>query len=62
MYKGKGDPVVCGSYRAIKLPEQPEKLLERVLEKKFRCHVSIDNMHFSFMPSKGTINVIFIMR
>ena len=32
VYKGKGDPLVCGSYRAIKLLEQPMKVLERVLE------------------------------
>ena len=33
VYKGKCDPLVCGSYRAIKLLEQPMKVLERVLEK-----------------------------
>ena len=32
VYKGKGVPLVCGSYRAIKLLEQPMKVLERVLE------------------------------
>ena len=32
-YKGKGHPLVCGSYRAIMLLEQPMKVLERVLEK-----------------------------
>ena len=32
VYKGKGDQLVCGSYRAIKLLEQPMKVLERVLE------------------------------
>ena len=26
------------------------------------CHVSIDNMQFCFMPSKGTTDSIFIMR
>ena len=62
MYKGKGDPLVCGSYIAIKLLEQPIKVLERVLEKRIRCHVSIDNMQFGFMPGKGTTDVIFIMR
>ena len=31
--QGKGDPLVCGSYIAIKLLEQPMKVLE----------VSIDN-------------------
>ena len=31
VYKGKGDRLVCGSYRASKLLEQPMKVLERVL-------------------------------
>ena len=39
VYKGKGDPLVCGSYRALKLLEQPMKVLERVLEKRIRCQV-----------------------
>ena len=62
MYKGKGDPLVCGSYRAIKLLKQPMKLLERVLEKKIRCQVSIYNMQFGFMPGKGNTDAIFTMR
>ena len=62
VYKGKGDPLVCGSYRAIKLLEHPMKVLERVLEKRIRCWVSIDNMQFGVMPGKGTTNAIFIMR
>ena len=33
-------------------------LLERVLEKRIRCQVSIDNMQFG----KGTTDAIFIMR
>ena len=61
-YKGKGDPLVCGSYRAIKLLEQLMKVLERVLEKRIRCQVSIDNMQFGFMHGKGTTDAIFIMR
>ena len=32
MYKGKGGPLVCGSYRDIKLLEQPMKVLESVGE------------------------------
>ena len=62
VYKGKGYPLVYGSYRAIKLLEQPMKVLERVLEKRIRCQVSIDNMQFGFMPGKGTTDAIFIMR
>ena len=48
--------------RAIKLLEQPMKVLERVLEKRIRCQVSIDNMQFGLMPGKGTTDAIFIMR
>ena len=62
VYKGKGDLLVCVSYRTIKLLEQPMKVLERVLEKRIRCQVSIDNMQFGFMPGNGTTDAIFIMR
>ena len=61
VYKGKGDPLVCGSYRAIKLLGQPMKVFERVLGKGIRCQVSIDNMQFGFMPEKGTTDAIFII-
>ena len=62
VYKGKGDPLVCGSYRAIQLLEKPMRLLERVLKTWIRCQVSIDSMQFAFMPGKGTTYAIFIMR
>ena len=62
VYKGKGDPLVCVSNRAIKLLEQPMKVLERVLDKRIRCQVSIDNMQFGFMPGKGTTDAISIIR
>ena len=62
VYKGKSDPLVCVSYRAIKLLVQPMKVLERVLEKRIRCPVSIDNMQFGFIPGKGTTDAIFIMQ
>ena len=37
------------------------KVLERVLENKIRCQVSIDNMHLGFMSGKGTTDAIFII-
>ena len=43
MYKGESDPLVCGSYKAIKVLEQPMKVSERVLEKRVRCHYEIRN-------------------
>ena len=57
-----GDPLVCGSYRDIKLLEQPIKVLGIVFENRTRCQVSIDNMQFGFMPGKGTADAIFIIR
>ena len=38
------------------------KVLERLLEKRFRCQVLIDNMQFGFIPGKGTTDAMFIMR
>jgi len=32
VFKGKGDPMECGSYRAIKLLEHAMKVIERVFE------------------------------
>jgi len=62
LYKGKGDPLTCGSYRAIKLLEQAMKVFERVLERRIRKQVSIDEMQYGFMPGKGTTDAIFIVR
>jgi hypothetical protein len=62
IYKGKGDPLECGSYRAIKLLEHSMKVLERVLEKRIREQVNIDEMQFGFSPGKGTTDAIFIVR
>ena len=33
-----------------------------MLEKRIRCHVSIDNMQFGFMSDKGTTDATFIMQ
>ena len=62
VYKGKGDALVCGSYRGIKLLEHVMKVLERVLEVKVRRIVKIDDMQFGFMAGKGTTDAIFIVR
>ena len=66
IYKGKGDPMECGSYRAVKLLEHGmkvlERVVERVVERRLRRKVNIDNMQFGFMPGKGTVDAIFIVR
>lgn len=62
VYKGKGDPLECGSYRAIKLLEQAMKVVERVLEKRIRDQVKVDEMQFGFTPGRGTTDAIFVVR
>ena len=59
IYKSKGDPMECGSYRAIKLFEHGMNVLERVLERRLRMKVNIDDMQFGFMLGKGTVDAIF---
>ena len=58
---GKGIHL-CAVHRAIKLLEKKMKVPERVLERRIRCQVSIDNMQFGFMPGKETTDYIFIIR
>ena len=37
-------------------------MLDRVLEKRIKCQLSIDNMQFGFMPGKKTTDAISIIR
>ena len=62
IYKGKGDTRECGSYRGVKLLEHGMKIMERVFEKRIRSCVEIDAMQCGFMPGKGTIDAIFMVR
>ena len=62
IYKGKGSVLECGNYRGIKLLEHGLKIYERILDKRLRRVVKIDEMQFGFMPGKGTVDAIFILR
>jgi len=62
IYKGKGDPMECGSYRGIKLFEHAMKVVERIFEYRIRQQIEIDDMQFGFMKGKGTIDAIFMAR
>ena len=53
MYKGKGDALECGSYRGIKLLDQVMKVMERVIEKRIRSRVQLDEMQFWIQTRKG---------
>ena len=60
IYKKKGSVMDCTSYRGVKLLEHGMKVLERLLEKRLRRLVKVDQMQFGFMP--GTLDAIFILR
>ena len=38
------------------------KIVKKVLERRFRRIMKVDEMQFSFIPGKGTINAVFILR
>ena len=62
LYKGKGDARECGSYRGVKLLEHGMKVLERILDKRLRQRINVDDMQCGFMPGRGTIDAIFSSR
>jgi len=62
IYKGKGNPMECGSYRGIKLLEHAMKVVERIFEYRIRQQIVIDDMQFGFMKGKGTTDAIFMGR
>jgi len=44
IYKGKGDPMECESYRGIKLLEHAMKVVEKIFEHRIRQQIEIDDM------------------
>ena len=62
IFKGKGDVMNCGSYRGVKLLKHGMKIIERVLERRIRAIVDFDKAQFGFMPGKGTIDALFLIR
>ena len=62
IYKSKGDPMECGSYRGIKLLEHAMKVVERIFEHRIRQQIEIVDMQFGFMKGKGTTDAIFMAR
>ena len=62
IYKKKGSVMDCASYRGVKLLQHGMKVVERLLEKRLRRLVKVDQMQFGFMPSRSTVDAIFILR
>ena len=62
VFKGKGNALICGNYRTIKLLEHAMKVLERVFERRLRQIVKIREEQYGFMPGRGTTDAIFVLR
>ena len=62
IFKGKGDIRNCNCYGDVKLLEHGMKVMERVLEKRLCRIVSVDETQFGFMPERGIIDAVFILR
>ena len=60
--QGKGDVMSCGSYRGVKLLEHAMKIVEKVLERRTRTLINLNEMKFAFMPGKGTLDAICFVR
>ena len=50
------------AYRGDKLLEHAMKIVEKVLERRLRHMVKVDEMQFGFMLGKGTIDAVLILR
>ena len=62
LYKCKSEAFDHGNYHGLKLTDQVMELLERILDFYIRGMVNIDEMQFGFVPGRGTIDAIFIVR
>ena len=52
----------CGMHGGVSLIEQAIKIVVKVFEKRLKKIVTMDDMKFGFMPGKGTIDAVFILR
>jgi hypothetical protein len=60
--KNKGDIQSCTNYRGIKLMSHTMKLWERVIEHRLREMTHITMNQFGFMPSRSTMEAVFLIR
>ena len=61
IFKGKGDPLNPNSYRGIKLFEHAFKRY-KILDGCFCEVVDIDKMQHGFIPRRGTVDAVFVLR
>ena len=52
VYKQKGDPMECGSYKGIKLLEHATKVVEKIFEDRIQQQIDIDDTQLGFINAK----------
>ena len=62
IFKGKGDTLNPNSYRGIKLLQHAFKLYEKILEWCLCEVVDIDKIWYGFIPGRGTVDAVFVLR
>ncbi len=55
IYKGKGDALLCGKYRGVRLLEHGMKVWEKIQERGLRDVVKIEDIQFGFQQDRSTI-------
>ena len=62
IYKQKGGPLECGNVTGIKLLEHGMKMFEKIVERRLRKLITVNNMQFGLSPRKGTTDAVFIIQ
>ena len=60
-FKGKGGPLVMGSYHGLKLLDHIMKIVEHVIKSIIRSSLNVNKMQYGFMPGHGIMDAIFIL-
>ena len=55
IYKQKGDPMECGNFRGIKLLEHGMKMFEKILERRLRKLITVNNVQCS-----GKVQMLYL--
>ena len=58
LFKGKGSVLECGNYRGIKLMAHTMKLWERIIDRRIREIVELDDIQFGFRKGRSTTEPI----
>ena len=62
LFKNKGDAMVCGNYRGVKLLCHCFKLWERIWDRRLRGIIQVAERQFGFMPGRSTTDAIHCLR